>query len=122
MRKIIFALFILISNFLLSQNLSSNIVKYYEFSLCNSPLTIILQEKKKNKYSGIIYAYLEKKKKRSYKKIKKKIKISFEQAEKIILELEKAKIDFISENYEDYSLVYLDGDYLSVKLLKYNKI
>ncbi|MDR6517072.1 hypothetical protein [Chryseobacterium camelliae] len=122
MRKIVFTFFILISNFFTSQNLSSNIITYYEIDFCSSPQKLILQEKKNNKYSGFIYTCLEKKKKNSLKKIEKKTKISIRQAQKIILDLEKAEIDSVNKTYDDDSLAYLDGDYLSISLLKNNKI
>lgn len=109
-------------NCMFAQQLPPNIITYYEFDFCNSPQKIVLQEKKNNKYSGFIYTYLEKKNKSNLKKIEKKTKISFEQAQKIILDLKKAGIDSVSKTFDDDSLSYLDGDFVSITLLKDNKI
>lgn len=123
MKGIVLFISILISNFLFSQKISSNVLKYYEFKFCDSPQSLVLIEKQNNKYLGYIYVHLKKERRnRSYKKIKKKIKISSEQTEKLILELKKAEIDSLNRSYDDDKEFYLDGDYLVINLLQNNKI
>lgn len=119
--KILFIL-ILISNFLFAQKISSSIMKYYEFNFCNSPQALILIKKKNNKCFGYIQTVLKKKRKKDYREIVKKSKISSEQVEKIISELEEKEIDSIDSTYDDDSIVYLDGDSFTIKILRDNQI
>lgn len=122
MKCIILLISILISSLLFSQKIPSHVITYYEFKFCDSPQSLILLEKKNNKYLGYIHTDLEKERgNKSYKKIEKKIKISYEQSEKLILELKKTDIDSLNKNYDDKEF-YLDGDYLVIKLLQNNKI
>lgn len=123
MKGIVLLISILISNFLFSQKIASNVLKYYEFKFCDSPQSLVLIEKRNSKYLGYIHFNLKKEKgNKSYKKIKKRIKISSEQTEKLILELKKAEIDSLNRSYDDDKEFYLDGDYLVIKLLQNNKI
>lgn len=61
-------------------------------------------------------------KNKAYKQIKRKTKISPEQAKRIIYKLKKAEINLVDKNYDDDSVVYLDGDYLTINLLRNDKI
>ncbi|MCW3161574.1 hypothetical protein [Chryseobacterium oryctis] len=98
--------------------MSLNNIAYYEFAFCNSPLTVGLQEKKNNRFSGSIYVHLEKKKNNNIKEINRNKKIPPKQAKRIISKLKELEIDLVNENYDDDSLVYLDGDYLTIKILR----
>ncbi|PKF72288.1 RNA polymerase sigma factor region1.1 domain-containing protein [Chryseobacterium sp. PMSZPI] len=113
---------ILISNFFFAQEISSNIIKYYEFNFCNSPQTLILIKEKNNKYLGYIKTSLKKKRKRDYKEIVKKSKITPEQAKRIISILEDKGIDLVDSTYDDDLVTYLDGGFFTIKLLKDNKV
>lgn len=119
--RILFIL-ILLSNFLIAQKISSSIMKYYEFNFCNSPQTLILIKKKNNKCFGYIQTVLKKKRKRDYREIIKKSKIFSKQVEKIISVLEEKEIDSVNSTYDDDSVVYLDGDSFTIKILRDSRI
>lgn len=123
MKRIVFILFISISNLLYPQKITSNIIKYYEFQFCNSPQTLVLVKKKNNNCFGYIKILLKKQRKnKECRKISRTLEISSIQASKIIYELEKNNIDSLSQNYDDDLVSYLDGDFLTIKILKNNKV
>jgi hypothetical protein len=109
-----------INSFLFSQKISSNVLKYYEFNFCDSPQSLILIKKNNHKYSGYIQTTL--KKGGNNKLVIKKSRISSVQSTKIISELEEKGIDMVNQNYDDGLNSYLDGDVLTIKLLRNNNI
>lgn len=121
MKVIILIIFILISNFLFCQKTYSNMITYYEFNFCGSPQSLVVIKKKNNKYFGYILANLERVGEK-HKKIIKKSKISSEQSKKIISELEEKRIDLVDQRYDDGKEFYLDGDVLTIKLLRNDTI
>lgn len=95
-------------------------ISYYEFNLCNSPQTIILKHYKDDTYSATINTHL--KKKGSDIELLIETNQFPDKSREMISQLKDAGIDAVNETYNDEGMSYLDGDALTVKLLRNNTI
>ncbi|WES98083.1 hypothetical protein P2W68_00355 [Chryseobacterium arthrosphaerae] len=95
-------------------------LSYYEFGLCDSPQVIILKHHKDDTYSATINTHL--KKEGSDLEVVSETTLFPGTAREMILKLKEAGIDSADETYNDESVTYLDGDALTLKLLRNNKI
>ncbi len=95
-------------------------LSYYEFGLCNSPQVVVLKHHKDNTYSATINTHL--KKKGSDLEIVSETTLFPDAAREMVLKLKEAGIDSADETYNDEEVAYLDGDALTLKRLKNNKM
>lgn len=95
-------------------------ISYYEFGLCNAPQTVVLKHLKDGTYSTTINT-LFKKKGTDLDILVETTKFP-DHTKEMISKLKAAGIDSVNETYNDEGASYLDGDALSVKILRNNRI
>ncbi|REC44667.1 hypothetical protein [Chryseobacterium pennipullorum] len=95
-------------------------LSYYQFGLCDSPQIITLKHHKDDTYSATINTHL--KKKGTQLEILSETTLYPGTARKMILKLKEAGIDSVNEAYNDEGMAYLDGDALTLQLLRNGKI
>nr|WP_315247642.1 hypothetical protein [uncultured Flavobacterium sp.] len=124
MKKSLLFLFLLIFNQpIFSQN--STIKRFYEISFCGEPQTLKLIEYQNGKVEGYLKTELTEEKSNGEKlEIIKKINFNDTLTRKLLTNLKTEEIETLrrcEEDVECNNQVYLDGSYLSIKILSDEK-